>query len=452
MTPYDLITIKGSVTWLYFVAPAPLINMYCTTIHTTNHDSQLLTQTLTSPQQKLPSPVPYLHSLADHRHRRHPQQQSTGQSDMSSSGSDTDSGATYQPPAKKVRTAAPSTPSCTMDPASQPSAGSPTAPTAAGANHQPDGAAGRSPAAQTQRGPSEPVLNLIFLHPQVNRSHVAVAIDQKDLSVVVRIASQVDKVLDSSGPTPTTSQEKRKITFQYDVFVDKIIPLLCDASKWLKADKKHPRIIHHDKKPGGLTASIVVNTHSTALDLRYDLLLLHPFFLLFFYYSASQSAHLTGGRPPPPLLYLIGPFFSSFRKYSVERHDITRTQIQDQLKALKPSDGICHKLLSVTGVRLNLIEVQAILRAVAVLDCDYQRAVTYIADLKRFQHAETQVSTTKHKSNPFPTLFSFFPAFFRSTFFYFIFFHFAGHGKVHQLQSKSEIETSPSRIDGSTTV
>ena len=70
VTPYDLITIKGSVTWLYFVAPAPLINMYCTTIHTTNHDSQLLTQTLTSPQQKLPSPVPYLHSLADHRHRR----------------------------------------------------------------------------------------------------------------------------------------------------------------------------------------------------------------------------------------------------------------------------------------------------------------------------------------------------------------------------------------------
>ena len=196
---------------------------------------------------------------------------------MSSSGSDTDSGATYQPPAKKVRTAAPSTPSCTMDPASQPSAGSPTAP-AAGANHQPDGAG--CPAAQTQRGPSEPVLNLIFLHPQVNRSHVAVAIDQKDLSVVVRIASQVDKVLDSSGPTPTTSQEKRKITFQYDVFVDKIIPLLCDASKWLKADKKHPRIIHHDKKPGGLTASIVVNTHSTALDLRYELLL-HPFF----YYS-----------------------------------------------------------------------------------------------------------------------------------------------------------------------
>ena len=246
-------------------------------------------------------------------------------------------------------------------------------------------------------GPPLPLLATNWLNADKTAS-ISINIS-KDLNITVQIHSTVDKRFHdganggelSGGGSSSTSRsyvkENRRIMFNFDVFMSTVVEAVIQGVRFMKDPSNAGKsvVLLNNKRPGGLSSSIVVSpTHETqSLDIRYVTI----FFIFQQVKTCPIISFLSYGRYV--CLYFFSLFF--FRTYSLERSDMKRSQIQEEL-AKDTTKNIVHKLLSLNGVRLSLLEAQNMLRHLVNIDTDHTTAQNFIKATKQSQVVALTVS------------------------------------------------------------
>ena len=180
--------------------------------------------------------------------------------------------------------------------------------------------------------------------------HVGIALDKDNNTINLIISSYVftKRTLEQEYDNP---KEMRVFRINYEIFINKIVPLLIQGCNYIKQAKN--KTILHDKQPGGLIIQTIqgISTRQT-LDMRF---------------------------------------------YSIERSNKTKEQINTEIKN---ATGIANNCLSQNGCRLTLQEVQNLLCNLPTLNMDYQKAHHTI--LMKQQHKEQSINELNNFLNNNP--------------------------------------------------
>ena len=130
-------------------------------------------------------------------------------------------------------------------------------------------------------GPPLPLLATNWLNADKTAS-ISINIS-KDLNITVQIHSTVDKrfhdganggeLSSSSSTSRSYVKENRRIMFNFDVFMSTVVEAVIQGVRFMKDPSNAGKsvVLLNNKRPGGLSSSIVVSpTHETqSLDIRY---------------------------------------------------------------------------------------------------------------------------------------------------------------------------------------